>query len=404
MAKRECDGFLTQIQENGAEDVMLEMLRIMMQTVLEEGITRHVGAQCHERTSERKGYRNGYKPRKVKTRMGTMDLSIPQARGIEPYEPFPLAKYQRTERALLVACAEMYFMGVSTRKVSHVLEEMGGFTLSAATVSRVAAELDERLTEFRNRRLEETSWPFLGVDACYVRVRKNGHVANQAVLVVAGIDQEGRRRILTWQVAEVESEETWSEVFRDLRHRGVSGVQWVVSDGHKGIQAAVRKQFPAASWQRCWTHFTRNVLAKAGYKAKAVLAKELSCARKFEDVKVCLAQAERIAQRWENQYPRVATEIREQFEETLAVHGLPREQRRRVYTTNMLERLMREIKRRTRVIGIFPNVPSCDRLIGTQLLEIDESWQCEKSRYLTIDPALLTVEKKASKKAAKETL
>jgi len=399
MAKQECEGFLAQIQENGAEDVMLEMLRIMMQTVLEEGITRHVGAQCHERTAERKGYRNGYKPRKMTTRMGAMDLSIPQARGIEPYEPFPLAKYQRTERALLVTCAEMYFMGVSTRKVGSILEEMGGFTLSAATVSRVAAELDERLTEFRNRRLDETTWPFLGVDACYVKVRKNGKVVNQAVLVVAGIDQEGRRRILTWQVADVESEDTWSEVFKDLHRRGVSGVEWVVSDGHEGIQAAVRKEFPGASWQRCWTHFTRSVLAKVGYKNKDVLAKELSAARKFEDVKVCLAEAERIAQRWENQYPRVATQIREQFEETLAVHALPREQRRRVYTTNMLERIMRENKRRTRVIGIFPNVPSCDRLIGTQLLEIDESWQCEKSRYLTIDPTLLTVQKNLLKKA-----
>ena len=401
MAKKECEGFLTEIQEGGAQDVMLEMLRLMMQTVLEEGMTRHVGAQCHERTPTRKGHRNGYKPRTLNTRMGELALSIPQARGIEPYEPFPLAKWQRSERALLVACAEMYFMGVSTRKVGKVLEKMGGFELSAATVSRVASELDERLAEFRNRRLDSVAWPFLMVDACYVKVRRHGSVISQAVLVVAGINEQGRREILTWRVADVESEDTWSEVFADLRQRGVHGVQWVVSDGHEGIRAAVSTQFPGASWQRCWTHFMRNALAKVSHKYKDALAKDLCGARKFEDTKTCRAEAERVAQRWERRYPKVAAQIREQFEETLAVHVLPREQRRRVYTTNLLERLMREIKRRTRVVGIFPNAPSCDRLIGAQLLEAHESWQCERAKYITIElPATTMPKRQARQKAA----
>jgi putative transposase len=401
MAKQDCEEFLSQIQENNAQDVMLEMLRLMMQTVLEEGITRHVGAHSHERTDTRTGHRNGYKPRRLKTRMGELALSVPQARGIEPYEPFPLAKYQRSERALLVACAEMYFMGVSTRKVGRVLEEMGGFNLSATTVSRVAGELDERLTEFRNRRLEAMAWPFLMVDACYVKARKNGRVVSQAVLVVAGINDDGRREILTWLVDDVESEETWSEVFRDLRHRGVQGVKWVVSDGHEGIQAAVTKQFTGASWQRCWTHFMRSALAKVSHKDQAALAKELCGARKLDDPKLCLAEAERIALRWEKRYPRLAVQIRAQFEETLAVHALPREQRRRVYTTNMLERLMREIKRRTRVVGIFPNNASCDRLIGVQLLEIHENWQCERARYITFEhPTALPISKSGKQKAA----
>jgi putative transposase len=400
MAKQECVSFLTEIQESGAQDVMLEMLRLMVQAVLEEGMTRHVGAQCHERTPERKGHRNGYKPRTLKTRMGELALSIPQARGIEPYEPFPLAKWQRSERALLVACSEMYFMGVSTRKVGKVLEEMGGFELSAATVSRVATEIDERLAEFRGRRLDGSEWPFLMVDACYTKVRRNGSSQSQAVLVVAGIDGEGRREILTWRADDVESESTWREVFSELRHRGVNGVKWVVSDGHEGIQAAVSKQFPGASWQRCWTHFIRGALAKVSHKDKDALAKDLCGARKFEDVKICLAEAELVARRWEKRYPKVAAQIRAQFEETLAVHALPPEQRRRVYTTNLLERIMREIKRRIRVVGIFPNVPSCDRLVGAQLIEIHEKWQCERARYITFEQETTTATKRSAKRKA----
>jgi transposase-like protein len=321
----------------------------------------------------------------LKTRLGALALEVPQARGTAPYSPLLFAKWQRSERALLTACAEMYFMGVSTRKVARVLQKMGGFDLSAATVSCVAQELDEKLSEFRARRLDEHAWPYLAVDACYVKARKHGRVVDQAVLVVAGINQEGRREILTWRLADVESEDTWTEVFRELRQRGVDGVQWLISDGHAGIRAAVRTQFAGAAWQRCWTHFMRNVLAKVGHKLQDALAKELRAARSFDDAKLCLAEAERVARRWERAYPRAAQQIRDQFEETLAVHDLPREHRRRVYTVNMMERVMEEIKRRTRVVGIFPNEASCDRLVGAHLLERHEKWACEPMRYLVMD-------------------
>ena len=385
MTRQQCDGFLDQIQENGGQDVMLDMLRLMIQNVLEEGITRHVGAAPYERGGQRRGHRNGYKPRTVKTRMGELNLSVPQSRGTEPFDAYPLIKFQRSERALLVACAEMYFMGVSTRKVSNVLEKMGGFELSASTVSRVATELDERLREFRNRRLDNETWPFIIVDACYLKARHHGRVINRAVLVVSGIDSAGRREILTWRMGDVESESTWGDVFSELRQRGIRGVTWAVSDGHEGIQAALSRHFPAACWQRCWTHFMRSLLAKASHKDKSVLSQELVAARKFSDVKICMAEAERIAGCWEKRYPEIAKQIRNQFEQTLSVHDVPKEQRRRVYTTNMLERVMREIKRRARVVGIFPNDDSCDRLVGAHLIEIHESWCCEKSRYLAFD-------------------
>jgi transposase-like protein len=216
-------------------------------------------------------------------------------------------------------------------------------------------------------------------------VRKRGHVVDQAVLVVVGVNDDGRREILTWRLADVESEDTWSETFRELKQRGVTGVQWLISDGHTGIRAAVRTQFTGVVWQRCWTHFMRNALAKVGHKHKDALSKELIAARKFDDAKTCLMEAERVAERWEQDYPRVAEQIRAQFEETLAVHELPAEHRRRVYTTNIMERLMREIKRRTHVVGIFPNESSCDRLVGAHLLERDETWRCARMRYLVME-------------------
>jgi transposase-like protein len=378
-------GYVDQIQEQMDGDVLRTMLRIMVQEVMEEEITRHLGAERHERTGGRRGQRNGYKPRSLGTRVGKLALEVPQARGVEPYSPTLFARYERNERALLTACAEMYFAGVSTRKVQRVLEQMGGLELSAATVSRVASDLDETLTAFRERRLDGQTWPYLMVDACYVKTRQHGNAVNRAVLVVAGVNGEGRREILTWRMGDAESEDTWSEVFRELRQRGVNGVEWVISDGHQGIRKAVAAQFDGASWQRCWTHFMRNALAKVGHKETAALAKDLVAARKLADKKTCLMEAERIAARYEKRFPRVAPQIREQFEETLAVHDLPSAHRRRVYTTNMIERVMLEIKRRTRVVGIFPNDASCDRLIGAQLLDRHEQWQCEQARYLNMD-------------------
>jgi len=385
MTNQEYEEYLDEVQEQTDGDLLREMVRMMTQALMEKEVGQHLGAGRHARTASRKGYRNGYKPRGLKTRVGALELQVPQVRNTEPYSPFLFAKWQRTERALLVACAEMYFMGVSTRKVKRVLEKMGGFDLSASTVSCVARELDEKLSEFRQRRLDRQEWPYLMVDACYVKVRKNGRVVSQAVLVVAGVNDDGRREILTWQVADVESQDTWTEVFRELRGRGIKGVGWVISDGHEGIQAAVAEQFPGVSWQRCWTHFMRNALGKVGHKHKDALAKELCAARRWDELRVCLSEAEAVAGRWANQYPRLARQIREQFEQTLSVRRLPAAHQRRVYTTNILERVMREIKRRTRVVGIFPNEDSCGRLVGAHLLERHERWQCERARYLSME-------------------
>jgi len=219
-----------------------EVLKVICQAVMAQEVSEHVGAAPHERAEGRRGHRNGSKPRRLKTRAGELELEVPQARGgCGPYHPGLFGRWERSERALLVACGEMYFQGVSTRNVRGVLDAMCAGEVSAATVSRVAAELDEKLAAFRSRRLDGHQYPYLKVDARYEKVRVDGRVVSQAVLVVMGYTGEGRREVLDWRLADSESEASWSELFRDLKDRGLAGVRLVVSDAHRGIVAAARR-------------------------------------------------------------------------------------------------------------------------------------------------------------------
>lgn len=367
----------------GSEDLFRSMLQAMVQSVMSSEVERHLGAGAYERNGERRGHRNGTKSRTLKTRVGELALRVPQVRGMEPYHPSLFARWQRSERALLVACAEMYYAGVSTRKVGDVLEKMGGFSLSAATVSQVASELDGQLAAFRERPLHGTAWPYLLVDACYLKVRENGRIVSRAALVVAGINAAGHREVLSWRIGVAESEETWSAIFSELKRRGLTGPEYLVSDGHEGIQAALRRQFPNAAWQRCKVHFMRSALAKVGSKERKEAARDLKSIFVSPDKALCLEVAEELATKWETRKPALARQLRDQVEECLAVHQLPANARRRLNSTNMLERVMREIKRRTNVVGIFPNRESCDRLIGANLLERHETWACEEKRYIS---------------------
>lgn len=382
-ARREHDEQLNEMQ---VEPTMLRaMVETMVQEFLEEEFERHVGAARYARTPGRQGYRNGHKERAWKTRVGELKLQVPQARAMEPYQPSLWARWERSERALLVACAEMYFQGVSTRKVASVLEELGGFTLSAATVSKVAAELDEQLEAFRRRDLGHTAWPYVTVDARYEKVRRNKRIVSAAVLVVAGVTAQGRREILTWRIGESESESTWREVFAELKRRGVTGIELVTSDAHQGLRAALDREFPGVAWQRCRVHFLRETLAKVSHKHRDALAKDLTAAFHCESRAMALEAAREAVARWGERWPRVARAIEEGFEQCLTVCDLPSTHRRRLHSTNMLERLMRELKRRTRVVGIFPNEAALNRLVGAMLIETDEAWQCERMRYLVMD-------------------
>lgn len=363
-------------------DLLRSMVEVLYQGFMEEEATQHIGASRHERNGTRSGYRNGYKPRSLNTRVGKLNLSVPQVRDMAPYHPSFYGHWERTERAVLVACCEMYLAGVSTRKVSEVLETMGGYSLGASTVSRIAHELDEHLQGFRERRLDDRHWRYLLVDATYVHVRRNGKVRSTAVLVVVGIDASGQREVLGWRLGDTESESTWGDLFRDLKARGLQGVEVLVSDAHSGIRAALRRYLSGVVWQRCRVHFMRTALRLAGAKDKGSISRELSTLFRLEEEPVWRSASEEMAVRWEARLPRLSALLREGIEDCMAVQDLPSRLRRRLNSTNMLERVMREIKRRTDVIGIFTNEASCDRLAGAILVERHERWLCEGKRYI----------------------
>lgn len=361
-----------------------QLLGILVRAAMEDEVAEHLGADHHERTPRRRGYRNGNKPRRVKTRVGELSFQVPQVRNCEPYNPSMFLRWQRSERALLVACAEMYFQGVSTAKVQNVLQEMCGLGVSAATVSRVASELDEKLGTFRTRRLDALEYRYLMVDARYEKVRVDGHVVSQAVMVVAGVTCEGRRELLDWRVGDSESESTWSEVFRGLKDRGLRGLQLIVSDAHGGIRAAMQRHFQGVPWQRCRVHFMRELMAKVSYKRRAEAAGDIRAVFAGEDGAECLRRAEEMASKWEGRYPAVAKMLREGVEDCLTVMAFPEMHRRRLHSTNLLESLMRRLKQRTKVVGVFPNRSSCDRLTGALLVEIHERWSVEPAVYFTM--------------------
>jgi transposase-like protein len=297
------------------------------------------------------------------------------------------ARWQRSERALLVACAEMYFQGVSTRKVRDVLESMCGCDVSAATVSCVARELDEKLARFRARGLGHTAWPYLMVDARYEKVRVDGRVVSQAVLVVVGFTAGGRREVLDWRVGDSESEQTWGDVFRSLKDRGVSGVELVVSDAHAGIRSALARHVQGAAWQRCRVHFKRELMRKVSYKLARELMADAAAVFAPWEAAECLRRGDEMAAKWEGpakRCPQVAAMLRDGLADCLAVLSFPEHHRRRLASTNLLERLMRTLKARTAVVGVFPSRESCDRLIGAQLLEVHEDWQAQPRPYFNM--------------------
>lgn len=367
------------------EQGLRELVQWLANQAMQEEVSQHVGAEAHERSEARRGHRNGSKPRKLSTRVGELQLQVPQVRGCEPYHPSLFGKWERSERALLVACGEMYFQGVSTRKVREVLESMCEGDISAMTVSRVAQELDEKLSAFRLRRLDATEYPYLKIDARYEKVRVDQKVISQAVLVTVGFTSTGRREILDWRISDSESEACWSEVLRSLKDRGLRGVKLVISDAHRGIRAAIARHLQGAAWQRCQVHFKREACAKVSYKHRKELMKDLLAVFAPQEKLECLKRAEEMARRWEKRSAAVASMLREGLEDCLTVLSFPADHRMRLTSTNMLESLMKKLKQRTRVVGVFPNRASCDRLIGALLLEVHEQWQTEDHCFFNME-------------------
>jgi putative transposase len=357
-----------------------EIVERVLQELLEAEMTEHIGAAPYERAENRKGHRNGYKPRTLRTRVGTLNLAVPQDRE-GAFSTRLFCRYQRNEKALVLALMEMYVEGVSTRKVKDITEELCGTSFSKSLVSQLAGGLDSQLEAWRERRLETRAYPYLFVDARYEKVRVSGRVVNQGVLIVSGVRDDGYREIVGVEVADTESEATYQELFRSLKRRGLSGVQLVVSDEHEGLKAAVARHFQGATHQRCQVHYARNLLGMVGHARRKELAEGLRGVFAATSRGVALRLASELAARWRGSHPRVAEHLEEHIEECLSCLSFPESHRRRIRTTNGQERLNQEIKRRTRVVRIFPNRQACLRLVSALAIEQSEEWVTGR-RYL----------------------
>jgi putative transposase len=363
-------------------DGLREIVRAVMQEMLEAEMTDALQAEKSERTSARLGYRSGYYTRTLITRVGKLELRVPQDRdGRFSTELFE--RYQRSEQALVATLAEMYVQGVSTRKVKAITEELCGHSFSASAISAINKRLDDSLAQFASRRLEEP-FPYLILDARYEKVREGGIVTSQAVLIAVGIDWDGRRQILGVEMAHRESHSVWKTFLLGLRERGLSGVELVVADDHAGLRAAIREVLSEAAYQRCYVHFLRNALDHLPRKADDDCLQELRWLYDRRSVEEARRDLAAWIAKWEARYPRLVAWAEETIEETFTFYRLPRQHHKHLKSTNMLERLNEEIRRRTYVVRIFPNAASCCRLVRALAVETHENW-LEAHRYLNME-------------------
>ena len=384
MAERKSSAQIVDLKALIAEDqeLMREVVRQTVQQVLEAEMTEFLGAGPGERTEGRQGYRAGYYSRTWVTRIGKLELRVPRDReGRFSTELFE--RYQRSEKAFVSALAEMYVQGVSTRKVKRITEELCGHQFSASTISRINKGLDESLQKFARRRLEE-SYPYLIVDARYEKVREDGVIISRAVLIAVGINWEGRRQILGVELANRESQTSWREFLAGLRDRGLRGVELVVSDDHAGLKRAVVEVLPEAAWQRCYVHFLRNALDHLPRKADDDCLQELRWLYDRRNGEEARRDLGAWLERWQKKYPKLTDWVEDNIEQTWTFYRLPRQHHRHMKSTNMLERFNEEIRRRTRVVRIFPNADSCLRLVRAMAAETHEGW-LEDNRYLNMD-------------------
>ncbi|HKM08353.1 MAG TPA: IS256 family transposase [Sphaerochaeta sp.] len=363
------------------EDPMLCMLQWITEKFMEIEVAHKVGAQKGKHSTERTTHLSGTRVRRFDTRMGTMYLTIPKLRK-GGYVPFFVTAKKRSEQALIQIIQEAWVSGISTRKIERLARSMGIEQISASQVSEVSKELDVMVEEFRNRPLH-AEYPILWIDALYEKIREGCHVENMAVLVVKGISLDGTAHILAVEPMQNESEQTYRILFRKLKDRGLERAWLCVSDAHKGLQAAVRKEFIGTSWQRCKVHFMRNILAYVGHRHKDAFAKQLKHIWLQPDEKQARAYAQSFMESYEKQFPDAVRCLEEGLEDSLQFYRFEKIDHRKIASTNTLERLNREIRRRSRVVGIFPNKASYIRLITSYLIEYEEEWQSGRA-YISI--------------------
>jgi transposase-like protein len=373
--------YMKQISEQGTE-FLPELIRILVNAAMKIERQKHLGAGWHERTPERQGHANGYKSKTVQTRVGGITFDIPQVREGGFY-PGALEKGLRSERALTMALAEMYVQGVSTRKVKAITKQLCGIEISSSHVSRATAQLDEILEAWRNRSIGE--YVYLYLDARYEKVRLDGQVRDAAVLIAAGVNWEGQREILGVSIALNEREVHWRTFLQSLVQRGLQGVRLIISDAHTGLRAARQAVFGGIPWQRCQFHLQRN--AQAYVPRKSMLSEvhdDIRTIFNAPDRTTAETWLARTVQKYAENASKLADWMENNIPEGLAVFSFPRSHQRRIRTANLLERLNREVKRRTRVVGIFPNEDACLRLISAFLMEKSEDWLIGH-RYLSFE-------------------
>lgn len=354
------------------EDPMLSMLKWLCEQLMEAEVTSKVNATKSERNPERAGYRSGYRVRRFDTRMGSMYLFVPKLRN-GGYIPFFVSEKRRSEAALMNVIQEAYINGVSTRKIEKLAKSLGIDSISRSQVSQITKDLNDQVESFRNRPLEKT-YPVLWVDALYERIRNGNRVQNMAVLVVVGLNEDGKRDILAIEPMQEESEASYKFLFENLISRGLNKVWLVVSDAHKGLVKAIQESFPGCAWQRCKVHFMRNILAHVPAKGKALFGEKLKQIWLQPDYDSAKKYAYSLMDVYEEQYPEAVGILEAGLEDSLQFYNFGRIDSRKISSTNMLERLNREIRRRTRVVGIFPSMDSYLRLVTAYMIEYSEDW------------------------------
>ena len=370
------------LEKSADADVLREMIGFASQRLMELEVRARTGAGYGEKAPGRLAQRNGYRERDWQTRAGTVELAIPKLRQ-GSYFPSFLEPRRMTEKALTAVIQEAYIQGISTRSVDDLVQAMGGTGVSKSQVSRLCEEIDTRVDAFLHRPIEG-DWPYLWIDATYVKVRQEGRIVSVAVIIAVGVNSDGRREVLGMDIGASEAEPFWTAFLRSLTHRGLRGVRLVISDNHSGIKAAVSKVL-TATWQRCRVHFMRNALAHAGKRGKRVVAAFIATAFAQDTPQAAQEQWRRIADQLRPTVPKLAQLIDASEADVLAYMTFPSAHRTKLHSTNPIERLNHEVKRRADVVGIFPNEAAIRRLIGAVLLEQNDEWAVQRARYMPRD-------------------